>query len=170
MELDAIAAGRLQALRRCDEALLDVMDLLHRQRARMAPLLERARDDVGEVLIVDGTRAGMVDLRDEARIVRMGNRDGLAELVRERVCVDVDLLGVGAAQRVHAAVARDDRAEVVLGQRLVHRVLCRRHVAVFPCEEAVHSRTDDAVLQGKMLQLQRHFDDAHDNSATKNIE
>ena len=164
MELDTVTAGRLQALRRCDEALLDVMDLFHRQRARMASLLERARDDVGEVLIVDGTRAGMVDLRDEARIVRMGNRDGLAELVRERVCVDVDLLGVGAAQRVHAAVARDDRAEVVLGQRLIHRVLCCCHVAVFPCEEAVHGRTDDAVLQGKMLQLQRRFDDAHDNS------
>ena len=164
MELDAVAARLLQTLCRFNEALLDVVDLLHRQRARMAALLERARDDVDEVLVVDGTRASVVDLRDEAHIVRMGNRDSLAELVRKAVLVDVDLFRIGEAQRVYAAVARDDRADAVLRQYLIHVVFGRRHVAVFPCEETVHGRADDPVLQSKVLQLQRRFDDAHDKS------
>ena len=62
------------------------------------------------------------------------------------------------------AVARDDRADAVLRQYLIHVVFGRRHVAVFPCEETVHGRADDPVLQGKVLQLQRRFDDAHDKS------
>ena len=161
MELDAVDAGALEPHRGGDELLLDGMDLLDRERAGMAPLLERTRDDVREVVLIDGARPRMGDLRDERSTCRMGDGSCARKLRGERIVVDVDLVAIRTPARVDAAVSRDEGADAAARERLIHRILRLRHPARVIRQEAVDRRADDAVLEREMPQVHRGFDDAH---------
>ena len=168
MELDAVDARILEPSGGQHEVRFDAMNLVHRQLARMAVLLEVARCDIREVVNADGARPGMGNLRHEFRALSVRELDSLAELVDVAVIEDVDLLLVRAAERIDAAVARDDEADAVLCERLVHRVFLIRHAAVFRWQEAVRGRADDAVLEGEVRKLQWLFDGAHETCSFQN--
>ena len=162
MELDAVTARIFDAFGRINEAFLDMMNLFHRQFTCMTLFFKRTSHDIDEVIIVDGTRAGMIELRDKAHIIGMDKFCGPAELRGENIRVNIDLLRIGTAERVDTAVPRDDCTHAVLGERFIHVILGIGHAAVCISKKTMHGRTNDAVLKGKVLQLQRLFDDAHD--------
>ena len=161
MELDAVDARVLEACGRENEVRFDAMDFIDDQFARMTILLEPARRDVCEVVDADGTRAGMGNLRHERRALCVHELGGLAELVDIAVVKNIDLLLVRTAERIDAAVARDDEADAVFRERFIHRVFFVRHMAVLRWQEAVRGRADDAVFDMDVREIERGFDGAH---------
>ena len=106
MQLDAIGTSLLYATGCCNEMRFDIPDFFFRQGSGRPLLLERPRDDIRQVIIVDGTRAGMIDLHNKAHIVFMRFCNGTAKLRDEAVIVDIDLLRIGTAACIDTTMPR----------------------------------------------------------------